>query len=52
MGGFNTVVVAPRTTQIIADGDLDMKGYRIKNLGIPKNAKDAVILSLLLALTG
>ncbi|MEM1726580.1 MAG: hypothetical protein QXD86_05880 [Candidatus Bathyarchaeia archaeon] len=52
MAGFNTTVIAPRTSQIIADGDLDMKNYKIINLKIGLNPLDAVNLKTLMALLG
>ncbi|MEM0010922.1 hypothetical protein [Metallosphaera sp.] len=52
MGGFNTTVVAPRTSQILADGDLDMKGYKIVNLRESLRLLDAANLKILIALMG
>lgn len=52
MAGFNTSVIAPRTSQIIADGDLDMKNYKIVNLKESLGLLDAVNLKILMALLG
>lgn len=52
MAGFNTTVVAPRTSQILADGDLDMKGFRIVNLREGLKLLDAVNIKILMALMG
>lgn len=52
MGGFNTSIIPPKTSQIVADGDLDMKNYKIINLKESKEIVDAVNLKLLLALIG
>ncbi|MEM3662375.1 MAG: hypothetical protein QXI68_02200 [Sulfolobales archaeon] len=52
MGGFNTTVIAPRTSQIIADSDLDMKNYKIINLKEGKNLLDSTNLKIVLALLG
>lgn len=52
MGGFNTQVLAPRTSQILADGNLNMRNYRVINLGRSISYKDAVNLEILLMLMG
>lgn len=52
MGGFNTTVIAPRTSQIIADSDLDMRNYKIINLKEGLKISDATNLKLLMALIG
>lgn len=52
MGGFNTTVIAPRTSQIIADSDLDMKNYKIINLKEGINPSDVVNFKLLLVFSG
>jgi len=44
MGYFATIAVRARTSKILADGNLDMKGYRIINLGDAINDTDAVNL--------
>jgi len=49
MAGFTTIQPKIPTKQVYGDGDLDMRGYRITNLGIPKSPKDAVILALLIS---
>lgn len=50
MGGFNTSVLAPRTSQILADGDLDMRNHRIVNLREGFRKTDAVNMRILLTL--
>ncbi|MEM0506653.1 MAG: hypothetical protein QXW58_05310 [Thermosphaera sp.] len=42
----------PRTSQIIADADLDMKNYKIINLKEGLKSLDAVNLKMLIALLG
>lgn len=52
MGSFNTQVLRPVTSQIHADGPLNMSGHRIVNLGRARSGRDAVNLLVLLALVG
>lgn len=52
MGGFNTTVIAPRTSQIVADADLNMGGYKIINLKEGLNSLNATNLKIIMALVG
>ncbi|MEM4975844.1 MAG: hypothetical protein QXT64_00795 [Desulfurococcaceae archaeon] len=44
MGGFVTISIIPKLSNIIVDVDKDWKGHVIKNLGDPIDAKDSARL--------